>query len=132
MGMTDPLADMFTRIRNGYKAGREKIGVPGSGLKSAVAKILKEKGFIDAYKFEEDGKQGTLQIFLRYDSEGKPILKGIERVSRPGLRRYAKADEIPPVLDGLGVMLVSTSKGVMTDEEAKAKNLGGELICKVW
>jgi small subunit ribosomal protein S8 len=132
MGMTDPLADMLTRIRNGYKAGHEKVSVPSSNIKNGIVKILKEKGYIDAFKFEEDGLQGFLHIYLRYDNERKPMLAGIERVSRPGLRRYSKSTEIPKVLDGLGVMIISTSKGIMSDDEAREKNLGGELLCRAW
>lgn len=132
MGMTDPLADMLARIRNGYKAGHEKVSMPASNLKAGIAKILKERGFIDAYRSEEIGPQGTLTVFLRYDADSRPIMQGIERISRPGLRRYSKATEVPPVLDGLGTVILSTSKGVMSDEEAREKNLGGELLCKVW
>ncbi|MCZ7584576.1 MAG: 30S ribosomal protein S8 [Deltaproteobacteria bacterium] len=132
MVMTDPLADMLTRIRNGYHAGHETVTVPASKLKSGVAKILRDRGFVDAFKVEQDGRQGVLHIHLRYDAERKPIIRGLERVSRPGLRRYSGADGIPPVLDGLGVMILSTSQGVMSDDEAREKKLGGELLCRVW
>ena len=132
MVMTDPLADMLTRIRNAYRAGHDSVSVPASKLKIGVVKILKEKGFIDAYKFEQDSRQGILYIYLRYDIDRKPMVTGIQRVSKPGLRRYSGAEEIPEVLQGLGTMIVSTSKGVMADDEAKEKKLGGELLCRVW
>jgi len=132
MVMTDPLADMLTRIRNAYKAKHESVNVPASKLKTGVVKVLKKKGFIDAYKFEEDARQGILHIYLRYDIDHMPMIKGIERVSRPGLRRYSGSDEIPQVLRGLGVIILSTSNGVMADDEAKEKKLGGELLCRVW
>ncbi len=132
MVMTDPLADMLTRIRNGYKAGHKSISLPASKLKAGVLKILKDKGFIDAYKFEQDDKQGMLHVHLRYDIDHKPMISGIQRVSKPGLRRYSGSEEIPEVLQGLGTMIVSTSKGVMADDEAKEKKLGGELLCRVW
>ncbi len=132
MVMTDPLADMLTRIRNAYKAGHPSVSLPASKLKAGVLKILRDKGFIEAYKFEEDDRQGLLHVYLRYDIDHKPMIDGIERVSRPGLRRYSGSEEIPEVLRGLGVMIVSTSKGVMADDEAKEKKLGGELLCRVW
>jgi len=132
MAKTDPLADMLTRIRNGYRAGHETVHVPASKLKSGIAKILRDKGYIDAYKFEEDGRQGILHVHLRYDSEKKPMILGIQRESRPGLRRFSGSKKIPLVLDGMGIMILSTSKGVMTDEDARKNNLGGELLCRVW
>ncbi len=132
MVMTDPLADMLTRIRNAYRAKHESVSCPASKLKIGVVKILKKKGFIDAYKFEEDGKQGILHIHLRYDIDHMPMIKGIDRISKPGLRRYSGSNEVPPVLRGLGITILSTSKGVMADDEAKEKKLGGELLCRVW
>ncbi|MBZ0272190.1 30S ribosomal protein S8 [bacterium] len=132
MVMTDPLADMLARIRNAYGAGHEKVSMPASNLKVGVAKILKDRGYIDAFKKDEDDRQGVLHVYLRYDAERKPIVQGIQRVSRPGLRRYAKAGEIPRVLDGLGVMIVSTSRGILADEDARTQNVGGELLCRVW
>ncbi|MCB9477354.1 MAG: 30S ribosomal protein S8 [Deltaproteobacteria bacterium] len=132
MVMTDPLADMLTRIRNAYKAGHETVTLPSSKLKEKVAKILRDEGYVDAYKSEQDGKQGVLSIHLRYDADHRPMVKGIQRVSKPGLRQYAKSNEIPAVLDGLGIMIVSTSHGVMTDRQAREQNVGGELLCRVW
>ncbi|MCB1155450.1 30S ribosomal protein S8, partial [bacterium] len=114
------------------KAGHETVTLPSSKLKEKVAKILRDEGYVDAYKSEQDGKQGLLNIHLRYDPDRKPMVKGIQRVSKPGLRRYAKSDEIPEVLDGLGIMIVSTSQGVMTDRQAREKHVGGELLCRVW
>lgn len=132
MVMTDPLADMLTRIRNGYKAGHHELEMPASKIKSGIAKILRDKGYIDAYKFEENGLQGVLRIHLRYGRNDEPMIHGIERISRPGLRRYSGASEIPQVLGGMGTLIVSTSRGVMADDEAREKNIGGELLCRVW
>ena len=132
MGMTDPIADMLTRIRNGSKAGKKWIDVPASRLKKELARILAEEHFIEKYKFVEDKKQGDLRLFLKYDHDEVPIIKGIKRVSKPGLRRYSPADELPRVLNGLGVAIVTTSNGVMTDREARKKGVGGEVICYVW
>ncbi len=132
MVMTDPLADMLTRIRNGYRAGHQEVVVPSSKLKNEVCRILRDRGFIDAYKFEQDATQGIIRIHLRYDRNNKPVLTGIERVSRPGLRRYAGSGEAPQVLGGLGLTIISTSRGVMTDDDARQANVGGELLCRVW
>lgn len=132
MVMTDPLADMLTRVRNGYSAGHRKVVLPSSRLKVGVAKVLKAKGYIDAYKFEEDDRQGILTIHLRYDADDQPMIRKIERISRPGLRRYSKSGSIPPVLQGLGIMILSTNKGVMADDRAREENVGGELLCLVW
>ena len=132
MGMTDPIADMLTRIRNGSKAGKKWIDVPASRLKKELARILAEEHFIEKYKFVEDKKQGELRLYLKYDHDEVPIIKGIKRVSKPGLRRYSPADELPRVLNGLGVAIVTTSNGVMTDREARKKGVGGEVICYVW
>jgi len=132
MVMTDPLADMFTKIRNANKAKHEFVDMPGSTMKESIAKILKDKGYVKNYKVIEDDKQGVLRIFLRYDQNRKPIIQQIERVSRPGLRHYIKADAIPKVLGGMGISILSTPKGVMADEEAREKHVGGELLCRVW
>ncbi|MDP2984773.1 MAG: 30S ribosomal protein S8 [Candidatus Latescibacter sp.] len=132
MGMTDPIADMLTRIRNGSKAGKKWIDVPASRLKKELARILSEEHFIEKYKFVEDKKQGELRLYLKYDHDEVPIIKGIKRVSKPGLRRYSPADELPRVLNGLGIAIVTTSNGVMTDREARKKGVGGEVICYVW
>ena len=132
MGMTDPVADMLTRIRNGSKAGKKWIDVPASRLKKELARILTEEHFIEKFRYIEDKKQGELRLYLKYDHDEVPIIKGIKRVSKPGLRRYSRADELPRVLNGLGVAIVTTSNGVMTDREARKKGVGGEVICYVW
>ena len=132
MGMTDPIADMLTRIRNGSKAGKKWIDVPASKLKNELARILAEEHFIEKFKYIEDKKQGDLRLFLKYDHDEVPIIKGIKRVSKPGLRRFSRADELPRVLNGLGIAIVTTSNGVMTDREARKKGVGGEVICYVW
>ena len=130
--MTDPLADMFTRIRNAAKAKHEKVDIPSSNFKLAIAKILKDEGFIKNYKVVNDKKQGILRIYLKYDALGHNLIMGIKRISRPSLRRYVRKDEIPKVLKGIGISILSTSRGVITDREAKELNVGGELICSVW
>ncbi|MGQ9860016.1 MAG: 30S ribosomal protein S8 [Thermodesulfobacteriota bacterium] len=132
MSMTDPLADMLTRIRNASTARQEKVDVPASRLKLEVARILKEEGYIKNYKFTKDDKQGVIRIFLKYEENRRPVIEGMKRVSRPGRRIYTGADEIPKVLGGLGVTILSTSKGVMTDQEARRLNVGGEVLCCVW
>jgi len=132
MSMSDPLADMLTRIRNGVMAGFDSIKMPKSNIKVSVAKVLEEEGYIQGLEVNDDGPQGTLTINLKYSSEGVPVITGIKRVSKPGLRKYAKADGIPTVLNGLGVAIVSTSKGITTDRVAKAQNTGGEILCEVW
>jgi small subunit ribosomal protein S8 len=132
MSMTDPLADMFTRIRNGSKARFEKVDVPSSQLKREVAKLLKEEGFIKNYKMvADDQKHEMIRIFLRYDENRKGIIH-IRRVSKPGRRTYARSDRIPSVMGGLGISILSTSKGVLTDKSARKANAGGEVLCHVW
>jgi small subunit ribosomal protein S8 len=132
MVMTDPLADMFTRIRNAAKAKHEKVDIPSSKFKLSIAKILKDEGFIKNYRVIDDKKQGTLRIYLKYDALGRSLIMGIKRISRPSLRKYVRKDEIPKVLKGIGISILSTSHGVITDNQAKELNLGGELICSVW
>ncbi len=132
MSMSDPIADMLTRIRNGGKAEFEKVDIPGSKLKVELARVLKEQGYIKNYKFLKDNKQGILRIYLKYAGEKQPAIYGIERVSKPSRRVYKKAKDIKPVLNGLGVSIISTSKGLMTDKEAKKANMGGEVLCNVW
>lgn len=132
MSMTDPLADMLTRIRNASTARQEKVDVPASRLKLEVARILKEEGYIKNYKFTKDGKQGVIRIFLKYEENRRPVIEGLKRISRPGRRIYTEAEEIPKVLGGLGITILSTSKGVMTDQEARRLNVGGEVLCCVW
>lgn len=133
MGMTDPLADMLARLRNANKAKHEKVDVPASILKAHVARLLKDEGYIKNYKVIKDSKQGTLRIYLKYEGETrKQIISGLKIISRPGLRRYVSRNEIPSVLRGLGLSILSTSKGVITDREARKLNVGGELLCSVW
>jgi small subunit ribosomal protein S8 len=132
MSMTDPIADMLTRIRNGCHARHRKVDVPASRLKREIARVLAEERFIDNFAFIEDSKQGVLRVYLRYTEEGESLIRGLQRVSKPGLRRYAGKGEIPRILRGLGTAIVSTSKGVMTDREARRAGVGGELLCKVW
>jgi len=132
MSMTDPLADMFTRIRNGSKAKFEKVDVPSSRLKREVAKILKEEGFIKNFKMvADDQKHEMIRIFLKYDETRKGIIH-IRRVSKPGRRIYAQSDRMPSIMGGLGVSILSTSKGVLTDQSARKANVGGEVLCHVW
>lgn len=133
MGMTDSLADMLTRLRNANKAKHEKVDVPASNLKTQIARILKDEGYIKNYKIIKDGRQGILRIYLKYEGETKnQVISGLKTISRPGLRRYVKKDEIPHVLRGLGISILSTSKGVITDKEARRLKVGGELLCCVW
>ena len=132
MGMTDPIADMLTRIRNGSKAGKKWVDVPASKLKKEVARILAEEHYIERFKYLEDSKQGELRLYLRYDKDETPVIKGIKRVSKPGLRKYSRADELPRVLNGLGVAIVTTSSGVLTDRDARKNGVGGEIICYIW
>lgn len=132
MSMTDPIADMLTRMRNGIIANFAKVDIPASGLKIGLAKILKEEGFIKNFKIIKDRRQGVLRVFLKYNDDKTSVISGLDRVSKPSLRTYVKADEIPSVLNGLGVAIISTSKGVVTDREAKKLRVGGELICTVW
>jgi len=133
MGMADPLADLLTRLRNANKAKHEKVDIPASNLKVHVARILKEEGYLKNYKIIKDGKQGILRIYLKFEGETKrPVITGLKNISRPGLRRYVKGAEIPLVLRGLGLSILSTSKGILTDKEARKLNVGGELLCSVW
>ncbi len=130
---TDPIADFLTRIRNAQSAGHKVVEIPASNMKKEMTRILFDKGYILNYKFMEDGPQGSIKIALRYDPQSKrPAITKLQRVSTPGLRRYAGADELPRVLNGLGVAIVSTSKGLMTDKEARKMNIGGEVICTVY
>ena len=132
MSMSDPIADMLTRIRNGIMASYEMVDVPSSRLKISIAKILKSEGFIKNYKIIADGKQGTIRIYLRYDEKGDSVIDGLRRVSKPSARVYAKRDGIPLVLDGYGLSIISTSKGLMTDRQARKTGVGGEILCSVW
>jgi small subunit ribosomal protein S8 len=132
MSMSDPLADMLTRIRNGVMAKFDSVDMPRSNTKINIAKVLKEEGYILGYHVSEDGPQGTLSIDLKYGSDMAPVITGIKRVSKPGLRKYAKVGNIPKVLNGLGVSILSSSKGIITDSTARASNVGGEILCEVW
>jgi small subunit ribosomal protein S8 len=131
--MTDPIADYLTRIRNGIKAKHKIVAIPASNMKKNMTKILYEKGYILNYKFEDEGPQGIIKIALKYNPETKKsALRLIKRVSRPGLRQYKGKDELPRVLNGLGIAILSTSKGLMTDKEAKTQKIGGEVLCYVY
>ncbi|MGN8647820.1 30S ribosomal protein S8 [Gracilibacillus sp. HCP3S3_G5_1] len=132
MVMTDPIADMLTRIRNANMVRHEKLEFPASNLKKEIADILKREGFIRDYEFVEDNKQGILRIFLKYGTNDERVITGLKRISKPGLRVYAKADELPKVLNGLGIAIVSTSKGVLSDKEARAQAIGGEVLAYIW
>lgn len=131
--MTDPIADYLTRIRNAIMAKHRIVDIPASNIKRDITKILFDKGYILNYKFEEEGPQGNIKIALKYHPETKhPAIKSIERISKPGLRKYAGKDKLPRVLNGLGIAILSTSQGVMTDKEARQKNIGGEVLCYVY
>lgn len=132
MVLTDPIADMLTRIRNASSVKHESVDIPGSKFKAEVANILKEEGYIREYKQIEDDKQGTLRIYLKYGPNKEKVISGIKRISKPGLRVYVNKDEVPRVLGGLGIAILSTSNGVMTDKNARKSNVGGEVICYVW
>ena len=132
MKTSDPLSDLLTRISNGLTAGHERVDVPASRVKEAVLKVLEEEGFIASYRRVEEKGRPVLRVGLKYDHDGEPVVSGLERVSRPGRRVYARADEIPKVLGGLGVSIVSTSKGIVTDRTARQARLGGEVLCNVW
>jgi len=130
--MTDPIADMLTRIRNGNNAKHDSVDVPASNIKKELAQILTSEGFIKGYDVIEDGKQGIIRIDLKYGKNSEKVISGIKRISKPGLKVYVKSNEIPRVLGGLGIAVLSTSKGIMTDKEARKENVGGEVICYVW
>jgi len=132
MVVTDPIADFLTRIRNANMVIMEKVEIPASKTKMALANILKEEGFIKDAEYVEDGKQGIIRVYLKYDANRQRVITGLKRISRPGLRVYARKDELPKVLGGLGIAVISTSCGLMTDKNARAKGLGGEVLCYVW
>ena len=130
---TDPIADYLTRIRNAQMAGHRIVEIPASNLKKRITEILYDQGYILKYKFEEDNKQGVIKIALKYDMESKkPAIRVLERISRPGLRHYSKPTELKGVYSGLGIAIISTSKGVMTDKQAKKENVGGEVLCHIY
>ena len=132
MGMTDPIADMLTRMRNALMATYETVDVPSSRMKVSIAKVLKAEGFIKNFKLVDDNKQGIIKIYFKYDEEGNPILGGLKRISKPGCRIYTKGDRVPQVLNGYGVNILSTSKGIVTDKQARKLGVGGEVLCSVW
>ena len=132
MGMTDPIADMLTRIRNALLASYESVDIPNSRLKTGIAKVLKEEGFIKNFKIIADSGQGIMRIMFKFDENGDPVITGLKRISKPGCRVYSRSDKIPKVLNGYGVNIVSTSKGLMTDRKARRSKTGGEILCSVW
>ncbi|KRM98520.1 30S ribosomal protein S8 [Loigolactobacillus rennini] len=132
MVMTDPIADYLTRIRNANMVRHESLEVPASNMLRSISEILKREGFIRDFESIDDDKQGVLRIFLKYSKNNERVISGLKRISKPGLRTYVKADAVPKVLNGLGIAIMSTSNGVMTDKEARAKNIGGEVLAYVW
>lgn len=132
MTMTDPIADMLTRIRNANLVGHEKVEVPGSNIKRAIAEILKQEGFIRDAEFISDDKQGIIRLFLKYGKNQERVITGLKRISKPGLRVYANHDNLPRVLGGLGMAVISTSRGIMTDKDARKQRIGGEVLCYIW
>lgn len=132
MVMTDPIADMLTRIRNALVVKHKSIDVPASNMKRAIADILQEEGFIKGYTQIDDGKQGVLRLELKYGPNGEKAIMGLKRISKPGLRVYANKDQVPKVLGGLGIAILSTSKGVVTDKKAREEGIGGEVLCYIW
>ncbi|MDD2400774.1 MAG: 30S ribosomal protein S8 [Clostridia bacterium] len=132
MVMTDPIADFLTRIRNANSVNHEKVEIPASNMKKTLAQILESEGMIKGFEFIEDEKQGILRLYLKYGFNKEKVISGIKRISRPGLRVYAKKDEVPRVLGGLGIAIISTSQGIVSDKEARKRGLGGEVICYVW
>ena len=132
MAMTDPIADMLTRIRNANSVYHEKVEIPGSKIKTAIAEVLKQEGFIRDFTFAQDNKQGILTVFLKYGANREKVITDIQRISKPGLRQYSKKKDLPRVLGGLGVAIISTSKGIVSDKQARKLGLGGEIIAYVW
>ena len=132
MPVTDPVADMLTRIRNALGAKHESVNMPASKLKKAVAGILLKEGFIKGYEYKDEGPQGIIRISLKYGAKEESVINGLKRISKPGLRVYAKKDDVPKVLGGLGVAIISTSRGIMTDRDARSNDVGGEVIAFIW
>ncbi len=133
MALTDPIADYLTRIRNAQQAGHRIVEIPASRMKKSITEILYDQGYILKYKFDDnEGKQGIIKIALKYDTAKKPVIRKLGRISKPGLRKFSGANDIPRIINGLGIAIVSTSKGVMTDKQARAENVGGELVCYVY
>jgi small subunit ribosomal protein S8 len=132
VSLTDPIADLLTRIRNAQRAGLEQIELPASKIKQRICEVLRDEGFVREVNAKEDGQQGVLTVVLKYDSDKRPAISEIKRQSKPGLRRYVSYRDIPPVMNGLGIAVLSTSRGVMVDREARKQHLGGELLATVW
>ena len=132
MSLTDPIADLLTRIRNAQRAGLEQVELPASKIKQRICEVLRDEGFVREVNAKEDGQQGVLTVILKYDQEKRPAISEIKRQSKPGLRRYLSYRDIPPVMNGLGIAVLSTSRGVMVDREARKQHLGGELLATVW
>jgi small subunit ribosomal protein S8 len=132
MNTTDPIADMLTRIRNANTSKHTEVDIPASNMKKAIAQILVDEGYIKSFEEVEDGKQGILKVTLKYDENGKRVISGLKRISKPGLRIYVNKEEVPQVINGLGIALISTSKGIMTDKEARKQGIGGEVLAYVW
>lgn len=132
MSMSDPIADMLTRIRNASKAKLNSVDIPGAKLKTEIARVLKEQGFIRNYKFIKDNKQGILRVYLKYDGGKGSAILGIKRISKPSRRVYVKGKDVKPILNGMGIAILSTSSGIMADKKARNENVGGEVLCNVW
>ena len=132
MVINDPIADMLTRIRNAQVARHDTVTMPASNMKKSIAKLMQNEGFIKSYEVIDDGLQGEIRITLKYLDKKQPVIVGLKRISKPGLRVYAACEDLPKVLDGLGIAIISTSKGIMTDKAARKENLGGEVLCYVW
>ena len=132
MHITDPIADMLTRIRNANSQKHETVDIPASNMKKAIAQILVDEGYIKSYKVEDDGKQGMIEITLKYGPNKSQVITGLRRVSKPGLRIYTNCEDMPKVMKGLGIAILSTSKGIMTDKQARSANVGGEVLAFVW
>lgn len=132
MSMTDPVADLLTRIRNATKERHEKVEIPASRLKANIVRVLKEEGFIKNFRLQREEGRPTIKVYLKYADDGAPVIQGVRRISRPGLRRYASYEGFPRPLSGAGIAIVSTSKGVMTGQRARGQKVGGEILCEVW
>ncbi len=130
--MTDPIADMLTRVRNAIAVNKETVEIPSSNMKKAIADIMLQEGYVSDVRLEDDGYAGKLVITLKYAGKNKSVINSLKRVSRPGLRVYASVEDMPKVMDGLGIAIISTNKGVMTDKQAKVANVGGEVLCYIW
>ncbi len=130
--MTDPIADFLTRIRNAVRAHHKQVEIPASKMKVSLAEILYKQNFINGFSLLQDSPQGTIRIYLRYGKDGNSVIEGLERISTPGLRKYSPAQEIPRTLNGLGVTVVSTPRGLLTDAQARQQNVGGEVLCRIW